>query len=98
MDEKTKLPTKVLVVDSNRSNLDRIARALRDAGLQVVALSRLGVAPPLYNVVRPDAAAVACRLPDPAGTFAAPAPLPLSEGTLPPFFRPAAPHREGRRD
>jgi len=98
MDEsKTKLQAKVLVVDSNRSNLDRVARALRDAGLQVVALSRLGVAPPLYNVVRPDAAVVACRLPDPSGISAARRLRQLSKGTLPLFYVLDAPDEEGRR-
>lgn len=85
-ERKVKREIKVLVVDSNREDLERTTAALREDGIRVVAVSRLEVVPALYEVMRPDAAVVACLLPDVTGLSAARRLRQLSRGTLPLFY------------
>ena len=51
--------TKILLIDPNREDLDRLALDCQAAGLRVVELSHYDFAAPLYNALRPDAAVVA---------------------------------------
>ncbi len=94
---KSKLVTRVLVVDPDRQNLERMVQPLREAGLQIFALSRLEVAPPLYEVVRPDAAVIACRLPDAAAISAARRLRQLSKGALPLLYVVDGPDQQARQ-
>jgi len=77
-----KRETKVLLIDSDRDHLDRLALELQGAGLRVVALSHFDVAPALYNIFHPDAAVIGNKALDISRVDLVPRLRHLSSGTL----------------
>lgn len=79
---KKRRQTKILLLDSNREDLDRLAHSVQEAGLRAVALSHFDVAPALYKAFLPDVAVVALRTTDLSRMDIVPKLRQLSSGTL----------------
>lgn len=77
---------RVLLVDPRQEHLDYLAWGLRQAGYQVVALTRYEAACPLSAAFRPDAVVIAAIPPELTGCATARRLRELSRGALPIFY------------
>ena len=82
---------KVLVVDPRADGLAHTTRGLREAGFQVVALTRYEAAIPLFGVFQPDAVLIAAMAPDFEGCLAAKRLAQLARRAVPLFYLVDAP-------
>jgi diguanylate cyclase (GGDEF)-like protein len=79
---KKRREVKILLLDSNREDLDRLAHSVQEAGFRAVALSHFDVAPALYKAFLPHAVVVALRTTDLSRMDVVPRLRQLSAGTL----------------
>lgn len=91
VDEKPRRRTrrvaaKVLLVDANDADLQRLSGALREGGLQVVALSRAEAAAPLCSAFDPDLVVFSVGAPDDSALEIGRRLVELSKGSLPVMY------------